>query len=76
MIAKIRSLLEVLRPGIFGAWYHHGPMSYQDRRTGLRLFGQEVLPAMREKAKELDLPVHTSKPPEFGRCRLPGSGTR
>ena len=74
VIAKIRSLLEVLRPGIFGAWYHHGPMSYQDRRTGLRLFGEEVLPAMREMAKELDLPGPYEQTP--GIRPLPASGKR
>src|SRR5262249_39343999 len=72
VIAKIRSLLEVLRPGIFGAWYHHGPMSYQDRRTGLRLFGQEVLPAMREMAKELGLPGPFEQMP--GTRALPSTG--
>src|SRR5216683_498162 len=74
VIAKIRSLLEVLRPGIFGAWYHHGPMSYQDRRTGLRLFGEEVLPAMREMAKELKLPGPYEQTP--GIRPLPASGKR
>src|ERR1700730_10075564 len=74
VIAKIRSLLEVLRPGIFGAWYHHGPMSYEDRRTGLRLFGEEVLPAMREMAKELDLPGPYEHTP--GIRPLPVSGKR
>jgi alkanesulfonate monooxygenase SsuD/methylene tetrahydromethanopterin reductase-like flavin-dependent oxidoreductase (luciferase family) len=53
---KLRNLMETLRPGILGLWYHHGPMSYQDRRTTLRLLGEEVLPAVREAAKELDLP--------------------
>jgi alkanesulfonate monooxygenase SsuD/methylene tetrahydromethanopterin reductase-like flavin-dependent oxidoreductase (luciferase family) len=72
VIPKIRSLLEVLRPGIFGAWYHHGPMSYEDRRTGLRLFGQEVLPAMREMAKELGLPGPYEQKP--GIRPLPASG--
>src|SRR6266851_4228108 len=74
VIAKIRSLLEVLRPGIFGAWYHHGPMSYEDRRTGLRLFGEEVLPAMREMAKDLDLPGPYEQTP--GIRPLPASGKR
>jgi hypothetical protein len=55
-IEKLRNLMEALRPGILGLWYHHGPMSAQDRRTSLRLLGQEVLPAVREIAKELDLP--------------------
>ncbi|HKV54441.1 MAG TPA: LLM class flavin-dependent oxidoreductase [Candidatus Binataceae bacterium] len=74
VIKKIRSLLETLRPGIFGAWYHHGPMSYEDRRTGLRLLGQEVIPAMREMAKELDLPGPYEK--QAGIRPLPTSGKR
>ena len=61
-----------LRPGILGLWYHHGPMSYQDRRTSLRLFGEEVLPALREMAKELDLPGPFDQFP--GIRPLPASG--
>ncbi len=49
-------------------------MSYQDRRTGLRLFGEEVLPAMREMAKELQLPGPYEQTP--GIRPLPASGKR
>jgi alkanesulfonate monooxygenase SsuD/methylene tetrahydromethanopterin reductase-like flavin-dependent oxidoreductase (luciferase family) len=74
VIRKIRGLLETLRPGIFAAWYHHGPMNREDRRTGLRLFGEEVMPAMREMAKELGLPGPYEQTP--GIRPLPASGKR
>ena len=65
IIPKIRHILETIRPGIFAMWHHHGPVSHEDRMTSIRLLGQEVLPAMRSIAEELDLPG----PYE----RLPGS---
>jgi alkanesulfonate monooxygenase SsuD/methylene tetrahydromethanopterin reductase-like flavin-dependent oxidoreductase (luciferase family) len=71
---RIRVMLETLRPGIFGIWYHHGPMSFEDRKTCLRLLGTEVLPAMREIAKELDLPGPFEVAP--GSRPLPASGKR
>ena len=55
IIPKIRRIMETLRPGIFVLWHHHGPISHEDRITSLRLLGQEVLPAMREIAHELEL---------------------
>ena len=74
VIKRIRVMLETLRPGIFGIWYHHGPMSFDDRKTCLRLLGQEVLPAMREIAKELNLPGPFEVKP--GSRPLPASGKR
>ncbi len=49
-------------------------MSFEDRKTCLRLLGQEVLPAMREMAKELDLPGPYEQKP--GIRPLPASGQR
>jgi hypothetical protein len=74
VLQRIRFMLETLRPGIFGIWYHHGPMTREDRRTCLRLLGQEVLPAMREMAKELDLPGPYER--QAGIRPLPASGKR
>lgn len=74
VIKRIRVMLETLRPGIFGIWYHHGPMSFEDRKTCLRLLGTEVLPAMREMAKELNLPGPFEVKP--GSRPLPASGKR
>ena len=49
-------------------------MSFADRKTCLRLLGQEVLPAMREMAKEFDLPGPFETLP--GTRPLPASGKR
>jgi alkanesulfonate monooxygenase SsuD/methylene tetrahydromethanopterin reductase-like flavin-dependent oxidoreductase (luciferase family) len=74
VLPKIRRILETLRPGIFGVWYHHGPMSFEDRKTCLRLLGEEVLPAMRDMAHELDLTGPYEKDP--GTRALPATGKR
>jgi hypothetical protein len=55
VLPKIKTLLEVLRPGIFMIWQNDGPISREDRLNNLKLLGQEVVPAIREMGKELDL---------------------
>ncbi len=55
VLPKIRLIMETLRPGIFGLFTIQGPVSVQDRLANVRLMGQEVLPAMREYAKELGI---------------------
>jgi alkanesulfonate monooxygenase SsuD/methylene tetrahydromethanopterin reductase-like flavin-dependent oxidoreductase (luciferase family) len=64
VIAKLRILLEETRPGILGFWGNDGTVSHQDAMTCIRLLGQEVFPAVREIAKELDLksPFETEQP--------------
>jgi alkanesulfonate monooxygenase SsuD/methylene tetrahydromethanopterin reductase-like flavin-dependent oxidoreductase (luciferase family) len=74
VLKRIRFMLETLRPGIFGVWYTHGPIEHKDRTTCLRLLGQEVLPAMREMAKEFGLPGPDEVKP--GSRPLPASGKR
>lgn len=56
VIPKIKTMLQVLRPGIFIFFHIQGPVSNQDRLTSMRLMGEEVAPAIREYAKEIDLP--------------------
>lgn len=72
VIPKIRKVLEVLRPGIFGFWQNDGPISHEARVTSMRLIAQEVMPAVREIGKELGLesPFET----EPGKRPLPASG--
>ena len=55
VIPKIRHVLEYLRPGSVFFWDGDGAMSHDDQMRSLRLMGQEVIPAVREMAKELDL---------------------
>jgi len=72
VIPKIRKVLEVLRPGIFGFWQNDGPISAQARTTNIRLIAEEVLPATREIGKELGLQSPFDVQP--GSRKLPASG--
>jgi alkanesulfonate monooxygenase SsuD/methylene tetrahydromethanopterin reductase-like flavin-dependent oxidoreductase (luciferase family) len=55
VVAKLRHVMRETRPGIMALWANDGTVSHPDSMTCIRLFGQEVLPAMRDFAKELDL---------------------
>ena len=55
VLPKLRLIMEVLHPGIFGLFQAQGPLTLEQRMTSTRLLGQEVLPAMREIAKELGI---------------------
>jgi hypothetical protein len=55
VIPKVRHVLEYLRPGSVFFWDGDGAMTHDDAMRSLRLFGEEVLPAVREIGKELDL---------------------
>jgi len=55
VIAKLRHLLAETRPGILALWGNDGTVSQEDSLTCIRLMGEEVFPALRETAKELDL---------------------
>lgn len=76
VLPKLRRVLEVLRPGVFGIWHHEGSpiMTHEDTLTCLRLLGQEVLPAMREIANELGIADPFQRQP--GARPLPASGKR
>jgi alkanesulfonate monooxygenase SsuD/methylene tetrahydromethanopterin reductase-like flavin-dependent oxidoreductase (luciferase family) len=56
VIPKIKTIMNVLRPGIFIILSIQGPVGDDDRRTSMRLFAQEVLPVLKEHAKAIDLP--------------------
>jgi alkanesulfonate monooxygenase SsuD/methylene tetrahydromethanopterin reductase-like flavin-dependent oxidoreductase (luciferase family) len=55
VIPKLRLIMEVVRPGIFGLFQAQGPLTTEQRMNSIRLMGQEVLPAMREIAKGLGI---------------------
>ena len=56
VIHKIRHVLEYLRPGSIFFWDGDGAMTHDDAMRSLRLMGEEVIPAVREIAKDLELP--------------------
>jgi alkanesulfonate monooxygenase SsuD/methylene tetrahydromethanopterin reductase-like flavin-dependent oxidoreductase (luciferase family) len=55
VIPKIKRLLEETRPSILAFWASDGFVSNEDAMTCIRLMGQEVLPAIREMGKDLEL---------------------
>ena len=55
VLPKIRHILEYLRPGSIFFWDGDGAMSHEDQMRSLRLMGEEVIPAVREMGKELEL---------------------
>jgi alkanesulfonate monooxygenase SsuD/methylene tetrahydromethanopterin reductase-like flavin-dependent oxidoreductase (luciferase family) len=72
VIPKIRRILDVLRPGTLGIATVNGPISSEQRKTSIRLFCQEVAPALREIGKELGLSDAFEVQP--GSRPLPASG--
>jgi alkanesulfonate monooxygenase SsuD/methylene tetrahydromethanopterin reductase-like flavin-dependent oxidoreductase (luciferase family) len=56
IIPKIKTIMSVLRTGIFIILSIQGPVGDDDRRTSMRLFAQEVIPALKEHARAIDLP--------------------
>ena len=55
VIPKVKHVLEYLRPGSIFFWDGDGAMSHDDSMRSLRLMGEELIPAVRDMAKELDL---------------------
>ena len=55
VLPKIKEVLETLRPGSIFFWDGDGAMTHDDAMRSLRLMGEEVLPAVREMGKSLDL---------------------
>src|SRR5271167_1701292 len=55
VIPKIKGILSVLRTGIFIILSIQGPVGNDDRRTSMRLFAEEVIPALKDHAKAIDL---------------------
>ena len=54
VLPKIRHVLEYL-PGSVFFWDGDGAMTHEDQMRSLRLMGEEVIPAVREMGKELEL---------------------
>lgn len=52
---KIKTIMQVLRPGIFTVFQVQGQVSNTDRLRSMELIAKEVIPAMRSHAKELGL---------------------
>ena len=73
VIPKIKAIMSVLRVGIFIILHLQGPHSDDERRTSMRLFAEEVMPALKDHAQAIDLVDPFERPP--GSVTL-GAGTR
>jgi len=67
VLPKIRHVLEYIRPGSIFFWDADGAMTHDDAMRSLRLMGAEVIPAIREMAKELELPGPFEVDPATGK---------
>ncbi|MCY4366459.1 MAG: LLM class flavin-dependent oxidoreductase [Chloroflexi bacterium] len=67
VIKRIRHVLEYIRPGSIFFWDGDGAMTHDDAMRSLRLMGQEVIPAVKEIAKELELPGPFEVDPATGK---------
>ena len=63
VIRKLREVLARVRPGILAVWTNDGSISHKDTMRCLALMGQEVLPALREIGRELELTDPFQKTP-------------
>ncbi|PKB72395.1 MAG: hypothetical protein BZY87_00140 [SAR202 cluster bacterium Io17-Chloro-G6] len=55
VIASLRTILEETRPSILALWGNDGNVGHDDSMDCIRLLGQEVMPALREIGKDLEL---------------------
>jgi alkanesulfonate monooxygenase SsuD/methylene tetrahydromethanopterin reductase-like flavin-dependent oxidoreductase (luciferase family) len=55
VLPKVRHVLEYLRPGSIFFWDGDGAMNHDDAMRSLRLMGEELIPAVREIAEDLEL---------------------
>ena len=58
--------MESLRPGCMFFWDGDGSMTHEDTTRSMRLFGSEVIPAVREIGKELGLHSPFERDPATG----------
>ena len=63
VIRKIREVLTTVRPGILALWTNDGSTTHKDTMRCLELMGQEVLPAVQEMGKDLELTDPFQKAP-------------
>jgi alkanesulfonate monooxygenase SsuD/methylene tetrahydromethanopterin reductase-like flavin-dependent oxidoreductase (luciferase family) len=71
VVERLKTVLEVLRPGIFSFWLD-GPVPANDRMECLKLLSKDVVPQLREHARKLGIVDPFEKQP--GSRPLPASG--
>jgi alkanesulfonate monooxygenase SsuD/methylene tetrahydromethanopterin reductase-like flavin-dependent oxidoreductase (luciferase family) len=74
VLPKIKTIMSVLRVGVFIILSIQGQADNDQRRTSMRLFAEEVIPALREHAEAIDLPDPFQRVP--GSASLPVGAKR
>jgi alkanesulfonate monooxygenase SsuD/methylene tetrahydromethanopterin reductase-like flavin-dependent oxidoreductase (luciferase family) len=74
VIEKVKTILRLLRVSILTVFQVQGTVNNEERQNSMRLFAQEVMPAVREYAKELNLTDPFERFP--GSVRLPAGVAR
>lgn len=76
VINRVKHVLEQTRPGTLLLWDGDGSMTHEDHMRSLKLMGKEVLPALRDYAKELGIVGPFDVDPVAGMTRsLVSAGT-
>jgi len=73
ILPKLQRLIRIIRPGSLGLCQNDGPIGREARLTSMRLLAEEVMPALRETAKEVGIVDSFQVTP--GSRPLPVSGT-
>lgn len=55
VIPKIKAIMSVLRVGVFIILHLQGPHGNDERRTSMRLFAEEVMPALKDHARAIGI---------------------
>ena len=56
VIERIKKEMELIRPGQLLFWDGEGDMTHEQSMRSMKLMGEEVIPALKEYANELELP--------------------
>src|SRR6266404_746370 len=63
VIPKLKAIMSTLRPVSLIIFSVQGPVSNEDRQISMKLIAQEVIPALKEHAKAIDLPDALERTP-------------
>lgn len=55
VIPKLKAVMQVLRPGVLTLFGPQGPVSNEARMNSIKLISEEVMPALRDYAREIDV---------------------
>jgi hypothetical protein len=66
VVRQLRELFSIVRPGNVIFWHGDGDMSHEDAMRHIKYMKEDVLPAVREISKDLELPGAFEVDPRTG----------